>query len=277
MYMRFATLATALTFAMPAFGPAQAQDSDTDVLFELLKLTDIVEIMREEGVSYGDTIGQDLFAGPPSAEWSATVERIYDYDVMEGMVRADFAASLKGNDLTPTIEFFGSEQGQMIVGLEVSARRALLDEAVEDASNDAAAIAMADNNPRMGLIMDFVEVNNLIETNVEGALNSNLAFYAGLVDGGAFEGALSEEQILTDVWSQEADIRDSTSEWIYSFLFMAYQPLADEDLEAYIAFSETEAGEVINRAMFESFDRLFTGISRSLGRAAAHEMTAQEL
>jgi hypothetical protein len=29
--------------------------------------------------------------------------------------------------------------------------------------------------------------------------------------------------------------------------------------------------------MFESFDRLFTGISRSLGRAAANEMTMQEL
>ena len=277
MYMRFATLATTLTLAMPAFGPAYAQDSDADVLFELLMLPDVIEIMRQEGVSYGDTIGQDLFGGPPTAEWAATVERIYDYGVMEGVVRQDFAASMDGADLAPMIEFFGSDQGQMIVGLEVSARRALLDDAVEEASEDAAAIAKADNTPRMGLVSEFVEVNNLIETNVEGALNSNLAFYGGLVDGGAFGGALSEEQILTDVWSQEADIRDNTTEWIYSFLFMAYQPLDDADLQAYIAFSETSAGVQINRAMFESFDRLFTGISRSLGRAAANEMTMQEL
>ncbi len=58
---------------------------------------------------------------------------------------------------------------------------------------------------------------------------------------------------------------------------MAYQPLSEADLQGYIAFSETQAGGQINRAMFESFDRLLTGISRSLGRAAAHEMTAQEL
>ena len=120
-------------------------------------------------------------------------------------------------------------------------------------------------------------MNNLVETNVAGALNTNLAFYYGLLDGGAFGGALTEDQILADVWSQEQEIRENTSEWIYSFLFMAYQPLEDEDLEAYIAFSETEAGEDLNRAMFASFDRLFEGISRSLGRAAANEMTAEEL
>jgi hypothetical protein len=165
----------------------------------------------------------------------------------------------------------------MIIGLEVSARRALLDDAVEEASQDAAAIALADENPRMMLVVEFVETNNLIETNVEGALNSNLSFYAGLLDGGAFDGALSEDQILSDVWSQEAEIRISTTEWINSFLFMAYQPLEDDDLHAYIAFSETDAGGVINRTMFDSFDRLFNGISRSLGRAAATEMTMQEL
>ena len=99
----------------------------------------------------------------------------------------------------------------------------------------------------------------------------------GLLDGGAFGGSLTEDQILTDVWSQEQDIRDNTSEWIHSFLFMAYQPLEDADLQAYIAFSESDAGAVINRAMFDSFDRLFNGISRSLGRAAAAEMTSQEL
>lgn len=274
MFMRFAaTLATTATLAVPAV----AQNSDAEQLFELLQLPEIIDIMREEGIGYGDVIGEDLFGGEPSAEWAGTVARIYNYDVMVGVVRSDFEASVEGADLGPLIEFFGSNQGQMIVGLEVSARRALLDDAVDEASKEAAAIALADEDPRMELVKEFVEVNNLIETNVAGALNSNLAFYNGLVDGQAFGGALTEEQILLDVWSQEGEIRDNTTEWIYSFLFMAYQPLDDGDLEAYIAFSETDAGRVINRAMFESFDRLFEGISRSLGRASAAEMTSQEL
>ncbi len=277
MNMRFtipaALIATSFSSVLPAF----AQDNDTDVLFDLLMLPEIISIMREEGVSYGETIGQDLFAGPPTADWQAKVERIYDYDVMVGMVKEDFEISLSDVDLSPMIEFFGSDQGQMIIGLEVSAREALLDEAVEEASEEMAAVAIADEDPRMSLVQEFVQVNNLIETNVAGALNSNLAFYGGLVDGGAFGGALSEEDILTDVWSQEPEIRSNTTDWIHSFLFMAYQPLDDADLQGYIAFSETDAGGDINRAMFESFDRLFNGISRSLGRAAATEMTSQEL
>lgn len=277
MFMRIATIATAVTFALPLATPVFAQDSDTDTLFELLMLPEIIDIMREEGIGYGDTIGEDLFGGEPTSEWDDVVGAIYDYDVMVDVVRADFNASLSDVDLGPMLDFFGSDQGQMIVSLEVSARRALLDEAVEEASKEAAAIAGADEDPRMDLVAEFVETNNLIETNVAGALNSNLAFYYGLLDGNAFDGALTEDQILTDVWSQEGDIRDSTTEWIYSFLFMAYQPLDDEDLQAYIAFSETDAGGDINRAMFESFDRLFEGISRSLGRAAAVQMTMQDL
>lgn len=271
-----AIAAASFSIAMPAM-PAMAQDSDTDVLFELLMLPEILTIMREEGMSYGDSIGQDLFAGPPSPNWNGTVERIYDYNVMVGMVREDFEVSLADVDLTPLIGFFGSEQGQTIIALEVSAREALLDEAVEEASEEMAAAALENNDARMGLVQEFITVNNLIETNVAGALNSNLAFYGGLVEGGAFGGALNEDDILTDVWSQESEIRGTTSDWIHSFLFMAYQPLTDTDLQAYIAFSETDAGADINRAMFESFDRLFNGISRSLGRAAATEMTAQEL
>ena len=273
MFNHFAVFATALVMALPV----HAQDSDTEVLFGLLMLPEIIDIMREEGLSHGDTIGADLFAGEPSADWDRTVAQIYDPEVMVDMVRQDFETSLSDADLDAMIAFFGSEQGQMIVGLVVSARRALLDDAVEEASGDAAAIAAAGNDPRLALVAEFIEVNNLVEANVAGSLNSYLAFYEGLLAGRAFGGALTEDQILTDVWSQEADIRESTTEWLFAFLYMAYAPLEDVDLEAYIAFSQTEAGRQINRAMFESFDELFLGISRSLGRASAAEMATQEL
>jgi len=240
-------------------------------------LPDIVEIMREEGVGYGESIGEDLFAGPASSEWVATVDQIYDLDRMLAMVEQDFAASLDGDDIAAMTAFIGSEQGQRIIGLEVSARRALLDDAVEEASKEAAAIAATEETERYAQVRDFIESNNLIETNVAGALNTNYAFYMGLMDGQAFGGALTEEQVLSDVWSQEAEIRTNTTEWLYAFLLMAYQPLSDEDLLAYTSFSETDAGRELNRALFEGFDRLFEGISRSLGRAAANEMTSAEL
>lgn len=273
MFLRATAFATAVAFALPVY----AQEGDADALFDALAMPQIIEIMREEGINYGQTIGQDLFSGAPSSEWAATVEMIYEYDRMEGTIRADFVEALDGVDVAPMLAFFTSEQGQQIIGLEVSARRALLDDAVEEASKEAAARAASEDTERYQLVQTFIETNDLVESNVVGALNSNYAFYLGLMQGGAFGGVLTEEQVLTDVWSQEEDIRQNSEEWLYSFLLMAYQPLEDADIEAYIAFSETESGEALNRALFAGFDPMFEGISSALGLAAATQMTSQEL
>lgn len=88
---------------------------------------------------------------------------------------------------------------------------------------------------------------------------------------------MTEEQILSDVWAQEPDIRFNSTEWLYSFLLMAYAPLSDEELETYITFSESEVGQDINRALFAAFDQMFIDISRALGLASAEMMVVQDL
>ena len=108
-------------------------------------------------------------------------------------------------------------------------------------------------------------------------LNSNVAFYRGMSEGGAFPATLTEQEMLRDVWGQEADIREETETWLYSYLALAYEPLAPEDLDAYIAFSRTEAGGVLNRALFTAFDGMFAEISFALGRGAAQFIGGQEL
>ncbi len=51
----------------------------------------------------------------------------------------------------------------------------------------------------------------------------------------------------------------------------------EADLEALIAFSETEAGRVLNRAVFRAFDQRYSEISRALGIAAARYLTTEAL
>ncbi|MDO6575561.1 hypothetical protein, partial [Staphylococcus pasteuri_A] len=62
-----------------------------------------------------------------------------------------------------------------------------------------------DDDPRLAMIDQFIDNNDLIDANVVGAMNSSYEFYAGLVDGGAFE--MSEEEILGVVWESEAESR----------------------------------------------------------------------
>lgn len=257
--------------------PIAAQDRDAEALFERMKLPQMIGVMQQEGLDYGETLARDMLGGSPGPDWRNTVAAIYDEARMVANIRTAFVAELEGADLAALHDFYGSALGREIISLELSAREALLDDQVEEAARDRATVAMADETDRYRRVDRFVEANGLVDRNVTGAMNANYAFLLGLADGGAFGGDMSEERILSDVWAQEPQIRKETTEWVYAFTMLAYQPLDDADLAAYADFAETDAGQRINRALFEAFDGEFEDISRALGRAATQEMAARDL
>ena len=250
---------------------------DIDALSAALLLPEMVDVMQEEGRSFGTQIGADMLGDRAGARWEKLVAGIYDADWLYARVIDTLSAELSADEAQEITAFFTTEPGLTIVGLELSARRAMLDEAIDEMAIEAAALAAADETPRFKQLESYVEANDLVEQNVVGALNSNYAFFIGLLNGGAFAGGMSEDQILQDVWAQEPEIRDSTEEWIYSFLNLAYQPLSDAELETYIAFSETETGRAFNAALFAAFDPLFEEISMRLGYGAAQMMQSSDL
>jgi hypothetical protein len=248
-----------------------------DALYRALGLPQIIEIMREEGLVYGASIEEELFASRGGARWKALVDDIYDAERMNATVRNRLDSELAAADLAPMIAFFETERGHRIVELEVSARRALLDESVEAASREALAAMIDDNDPRVTMLFDFADAGELVESNVVGAMNASYAFYLGLSEADAFAGGLSEDDILADVWGQESDIRFETEEWLYSYLALAYRPLSDEELQAYTDFFLTPEGAVLNRAIFNAFDEMFVAISLALGQGASRYLGGQEL
>jgi hypothetical protein len=274
MPRRIATTLAALLLLAPF--PAQAAE-DPEALFSALGMPEIIEVMREEGLGYGESIRTDLLGGRGGAGWAATVSDIYDAGRMREQMLDGFESRLEGVDLDPLFAFFESERGRRIVELEVGARRALLDDDIEAAAEAAAATLDEERPDRHALIGEFVEVNDLVESNVMGAMNANYAFFMGLMAGDALGDDLSEQEILSDVWSQEGEIRADTEQWVYAYLTLAYDPLSDEDIAEYIAVSRTAEGRALNRALFGAFDDLFVDISRRLGQGAAGFLAGEEL
>ena len=248
-------------------------------LTETMMMGDIIAVMREEGLTYGRTLATEMFPGKGGAQWDMVVSLIYDTDTMRKRFDAAMLDAMQGagDDLGAIETFFGSEQGQAILKLEVEARRALLDQDVEDAAKLSWEDLRAEGGARVEKLIRFAEVNDLIESNVMGALNSNLSFYRGLSESGAFPQEMTEDQMLSDVWGQEADVRADTTDWLFPFLALAYQPLSDDGLDAYLAFSESAAGQRMNSALFAAFDEVFTQISYDLGRAAAKQMLGEDI
>lgn len=272
-----APFAFVLALATTSLSAQESDAAKVDDLFDALGMPEMIQIMREEGLAYGEALAEQMLPDGGSAEWDVAVSAIYDTQMMYEEVRGALGEALEGGDIDAMIAFYTSEPGTTIIDLEVSARRALLDETVEEASKENAAIAMMDETPRYQMVEEFIVINDLIEANVVGAMNSSYAFYLGLIDGGVMPAGMTAETALQDVWAQEPDIRNDTSEWVYAFLLMAYQPLPDADLDAYIAFSQTDAGQELTGAIFMSFDGMFDDISRALGLASSRFMMTQEL
>lgn len=269
--------------ALPARADPGAQAERVAVLMDRMGLEQIIAIMRDEGLAYGAELEAEMLSGGGGAAWDKLVDRIYDVDKMTAMVEQRFIASFGQADPAPLIAFFEGETGSQIVALEIAARRAFMEADVEEAAREAfrqvegdlAAQSPRRIDPHLSAIENYVEANDLTGFNVMGALNANMLFYRGLIDGGAME--MSEADIVADVWAQEEDTRAETREWVYAFLMLAYEPLEPAQINAYADLSQTEAGRAMNRALFEAFDLMYGEVSQALGLAVAGQMLGEEL
>jgi hypothetical protein len=245
------------------------------VLLDTLAVSELIQIMRVEGRAYADELNSDMLNGQGGGFWEEQIKRIYDAERMRETVRLGLEQTLSDAEVESTIAFFQSDAGTRIIALENAARAAMSDTAVEEIARETYRGIAASDSARLNVISEFIDVNDLIERNVSGALTSNYQFYRGLVDGDAFE--MSEDEVTTEVWGQEDEIREDTTDWLFGFLIMAYQPLSDEDLNAYLTFSRTDVGKTLNAGLFAGFDQLYVDISYALGRAIALELSGSDI
>lgn len=260
--------------------PMQAAiPSDIAALSKTLRIGPVMDVMRAEGLQHSVDLSADLLAGQGDAAWRAVVEGIYNTGKMTARFDVALAQALAGEAtvIADSAAFFDSGLGQSVLDLEIQARLALLDKAAEAAAKAAWQDLAASNPARVDLLNRFAVTNDLVESNVMGALNANLAFYRGLSAAGAFGDPMTEDQMLTEVWAQEADIRNETTDWLYPFLMLSYQPLDDAELQAYIDFSATPSGQKLNAAVFVAFDAVMVDLSRDLGAAAGRLMVGQDI
>lgn len=249
--------------------PVVADQAD---LHRLMRLDELVSVMREEGLAFGAELGQDMLPSGGGAVWAARVSRLYDVAKMRMVVSQEFAAALSVDHSPKAETFFGSALAQRIIDGELAARRAFLVPEIEE----AARAATRDLDPtRKQALGSFIDTNDLIDDNVSGGMTSQYRFYQGLVDGGMLE--MSDDDILAEAWAAEEELRQDTQDWLLAFLMLAYEDLTVEEIALYTAFSATEAGRAINHAIFTAFDRMYADLSYGLGLAIADLAQDQDL
>jgi hypothetical protein len=268
VFVAFATMAAPLRAGQGA------------AVIETLRLGEIVAIMRDEGIAHGASIGETMLGPRGTGDgWMRTVEQIHASERMLGLLRSGLDAALppEAGALDGPLDFFASELGARILTLEISARTAMLDESVDEAAREGWETLEAEGGPRAERLMRLAEAGDLIEDNVAGGLNSTFAFYRGLMDSGASGFDMGLQDMLADVRSQEPEIRAEIESWLFGYLSLAYGPLSDEDLDAYIALFESPGGQQLNAALFIAFNTMFETLSQDLGLAAGRAMLGEDL
>ena len=244
--------------------PARAAAGQVEALSRALRLEEMIEVISAEARDLGD---QDVEAdyGVPRARVQAMMDRLYAPDPMTAAFERALAQAFGEADLSEMIAFYTSDLGAQIAELELATRRLFSDEAAQDAAGQAWA-ALRAGDPRTELIEAYVAAGDLVEMNVVGTLNSDVAFYRGMGRVAADPDMLmSEEEIMAAIWSTEPEVRADVAEWVYGFSTMAYAPLSDGDLATYVAFLESPAGQKLNYALFAAFDSVFEEISLGMG------------
>ncbi|MDK3018235.1 DUF2059 domain-containing protein [Pseudodonghicola flavimaris] len=255
-----------------AMAPARGMAAD---LAQLLRLPDLAEALRQEGLQDGAALDREMLEGQGGSYWASELDRIYDAGRIQAAMRAALQDGLTPAEIAATEGFFGSDLGQRVLGLEISARVAMRDPDVETAARDRLATLRRAGDPRLAAVGRYIAAMDLIDRNVASALNSNFAFMRGLSRGGAIEAG--DAILLDQVRAQEAETRDQVDSWLTAYLLLSYTPLSDAELTRYTDFVESPAGQAVNKALFSGFARLYEEISYTLGLRLAGALASSRL
>ena len=250
---------------------AQAQVTLT---IDHLKLSELINIMRTEGLEYAATLNAEMLNGQGGAVWKDQIDAIYDTQLMTEVVRKKMA-KLPENQLRQINKFYGSNLGAKIIDLDIAARNAMTDNDIRNIAVDNYQAALAQDPQSLLQVNAIVIEGDLIKRNVTAGLTSNYRFYLGLVDGDFFDA--SEQEVIEQTWEQEDDIRLDRVKWMMGYLLLSYQSLDEAEMIELINFIKTQAGRALNAAIFEGFGAMYGDISYTLGGAVALNMVASDL
>jgi len=266
----------ALLIALAWCASAIAAQADVDRLMAALQFDEVVETLVAEERSHGAALAEGFFPNAPQDGWQDRVDAIHTVERATGILRREMAEVFGDYDLMPMITYFETDAAQTILGLEASARAAFSDQALVDAIQ-ADLDGLTSARPDLfASIQDYIGYTDLIEQNVEAAFLSNVAFAAGLIESGQFQG-MSPERLAAEMWAGEDQTRVDTENWLHAFLMTAYGPADPDDLKVYIDSALTPDGTILNEAINRGFQRLYAETSFDLGRAVAEYMAGDEI
>ena len=253
----------ALSLAFCVFALTAQADTEGERLFDAMGIPALVAAFAEDGRQTIPEIDAGFLGGQGGDVFFETAQRLYDPARIEAELRSSFIRRVDPQDARQALVFFDSAQGQRIVELEVQARQAIVDDAVEAAAK-AASDSPGAEVERLSSVRDLVEVNTDI------SVAARFAFYDGFH-------AAAPSTDTPDVEGQRGTIAEETRAWITGYYMLVASAVEDDDLDIYAAFWETDVGQGVDAALSQAFEESYVALSYGLGQTVGRLMPQNDL
>ena len=284
--LRIVFLAVGIAASSPAISLAETNLPVADEqtiqtrLWRVLQLDDLMPIMRDEAVAEAKSMQDLIVQRGGDDRWIQIVERNHEPARLErlfhsGVKKSDFSEHPALID--SALIFYETPLGRRMLSLETSARRVMLDDDAKTDARGSFSEAASTNSPRIAQIRRLIDQADLIGPNVAGGMNAALAFARGYDEGGGYTTPMSEAEMLSETWAQELMIRAEALGWLEAYLYLAYSPLSDAELDQYIDFAASPSGQALADVLFAGFDAMFEQTSYEMGLAAAGQIQGHRL
>jgi len=201
------------------------------------------------------------------------IGRAYNKDRMIGVVTNMMARKISPADLGDIDGWYASPSGRAV---EVAEQRAAADKQPQDVQVRDGLKALQRATPqRQGLIADLVKATRLAEEMTDFVLGSALAMQAGAAISDPTIPPMSVEKLREAVTQQRPSFPQEMAQVALSMSAKTYEPVADEDLAAYIGFVKSLPGKHFYDAATSSLEAAMNSAALSMGRELGRMRSGQ--
>jgi hypothetical protein len=188
----------------------------------------------------------------------------YSTEATEKLVIAELQSQLQPADADEVLRWLRGDVGRRFTALEIEAGRA-----EAQAKMQAYAQSLMNNPPPESRQAIFESLQDALHT-TEGAtqllMNMNLAIGIGFLDGGPEIDEAAIRKLRDTLETDRARMTTEVGPLMLVVLMYSYRDVPDADLQRYIDFARSPAGDRYHRAMIDGMDRALSAAGVRLGQ-----------
>lgn len=263
--MRRGFLAVWGAFLGGALAAQTQSEDDYDRLLRALDVTALYDVLEKEG----EGIIKSIAPTTPDTTWIARGTALFAPNMTKPAFEEAFRAAMPQEHLAAAIKFQESPLAQEIIAREFTARR-VLHTPEEFATRRAAFLEIEhSDDARVALMRDLEDANATIANSTQNYTTSLYYLRMGMYH--AAEQVFPEAQVRADTMAQFNEAWRQNEEFFMVFALLAYDGMREEDIRAYIAFCQSDAGRALNGAAFAASGSLHNRLYYALGMMMVRE------